>query len=162
MIIRVVPERWYKEFTDGADVPVYETPGAPFWQRHIFINIRNSRSVDPNRGVPLDGPHILKIQFDDVRGDDEPRRKAFTPGTANRIVQFLRQCGFARPLYVNCSAGISRSGAVGLVLNRFVNRIWAPCEADHRRFFELNPQIDANPRVVRILTEACEAEPFPR
>lgn len=162
MIIRVVPERWYKEFTDGADVPVYETPGALFWQRHDFINIRNSRSIDPNRGVPLDGPHILKIQFDDVRGDDEPRRKAFTPEIAARIVRFIRQCDPARPLYVNCSAGVSRSGAVGLVLNRFVNRVWNSREADHELFFVLNSQIDANPRVVRILTAACEAEPFSR
>ena len=56
-------------------------------------------------------------------------------------------------LYVNCSAGISRSGAVGYILNWYANRILEDHPQDFELFPRLNPQIDANPLVKKILTE---------
>ncbi|MBQ9337261.1 MAG: hypothetical protein IJS14_08205 [Lentisphaeria bacterium] len=158
MIIYVVPERWYKEhIPEGETLPVFQLPDSAFWERNNFINIRNSRSIDPNRGVPVNGAHILKLQFDDVRELPAVRRRPFDRETAERILDFIGRCDLSRPLYVNCSAGISRSGAVGETLNRYVNEILTDNEADRASFYRNNPQIDANPLVVRIMESAIEA-----
>ena len=158
MIIHVVPEKWYKEYTpEGENLPVYQLPESDFWGRNNFINIRNSRSIDPNRGVPVNGPHILKLQFDDVRELPAVRRLPFDEKMAERILDFIENCDLSRPLYINCSAGISRSGAVGESLNRFINQMRTNNETDYRLFFRNNPQIDANPLVRKILDEAADS-----
>jgi len=157
MIIYVVPEKWYKEYIpEGEDLPVYQLPDSVFWKRNNFINIRNSRSIDPNRGVPVNGPHILKLQFDDVRELPAVRRLPFDEKMAESILDFIMRCDLSRPLYVNCSAGISRSGAVGESLNRFINQMRLKNEADYRQFFLNNPQIDANPLIGKILDAAAD------
>ena len=154
MIIHVVPEKWYKEFIPaGKLLPVYLTPDSPFWHVSNFINIRNSRSIDPDRGVPLNGENILKLQFDDVRELPGIRRRPFTADMAEKIIDFVARCDRSRELYVNCSAGISRSGAVGYILNWYANRILEDHPQDFELFPRLNPQIDANPLVKKILTE---------
>ena len=62
MIIHVVPEKWYKEYIHaGEKRPVYQCPDSPFWKNGNFINIRNARSIDPYRGIPLDGDDILSM-----------------------------------------------------------------------------------------------------
>ena len=152
MIIHVVPEKWYKEFIPaGGHLPVYQCPDSPFWQINNFINIRNSRSIDPNRGVPLDGENILKLQFDDVRELPGVRRRPFDRNMAEKIIDFVTHCDHTRELYVNCSAGISRSGAVGYILNLYVNKLLENDPQDFELFSRLNPQVDANPLVKEIL-----------
>lgn len=152
MIIYVVPEKWYKEYIpEGENLPVYQLPESAFWERNNFINIRNSRSIDPNRGVPVNGPHILKLQFDDVRELPAMRRLPFDEKMAERIMDFIGSCDLSRPMYINCSAGISRSGAVGDVLNRFANTVLTDNSADFQLFYRNNPQLDPNPLVKDIL-----------
>ena len=158
MIIHVVPEKWYKEYIPaGEKLPVYQNPGSPFWKNGNFINIRNSRSIDPNRGIPLDGDNILKLQFDDVRELPAVRRLPFDKIMAGHIIEFVLGCDPSTPLFINCSAGISRSGAVGESLNRFINQMRTNNETDYRLFFRNNPQIDANPLVRKILDEAADS-----
>ena len=152
MIIYVVPEKWYKEYIpEGENLPVYQLPESAFWERNNFINISNSRSIDPNRGVPVNGPHILKLQFDDVRELPAMRRLPFDEQMAERIMDFIGSCNLSRPMYINCSAGISRSGAVGDVLNRFANTVLTDNSADFQLFYRNNPQLDPNPLVKDIL-----------
>ena len=158
MIIHVVPEKWYKEYIPaGEKLPVYQNPGSPFWKNGNFINIRNSRSIDPNRGIPLDGDNILKLQFDDVRELPAVRRLPFDKIMAGHIIEFVLGCDPSTPLFINCSAGISRSGAVGESLNRFINQMRTNNETDYRLFFRNNPQIDANTLVRKILDEAADS-----
>lgn len=155
MIIHVVPEKWYKEFIPaGEHLPVYQCPGSPFWQVNNFINIRNSRSIDPNRGVPLNGENILKLQFDDVRELPGVRRRPFDRDMAEKIIDFVLRCDRTRELYVNCSAGISRSGAVGYIMNFYANKLLEDNPQDFERFSRINPQVDANPLVKEVLISA--------
>lgn len=158
MIIHVVPEKWYKEYIPaGEKLPVYQNPGSPFWKNGNFINIRNSRSIDPNRGIPLDGDNILKLQFDDVRELPAVRRLPFDKIMAGHIIEFVLGCDPSTPLFINCSAGISRSGAVGDVLNRFANTILTDNCADFQAFYRNNPQIDPNPLVREILNNVIDS-----
>ena len=152
MIIRVVPEKWYKEYIHaGEKLPVYQCPGSPFWKTGYFINIRNCRSIDPYRGIPLDGDNILKLQFDDVRELPAVRRRPFDQVMAERILDFILGCNPSKPLFINCSAGISRSGAVGDVLNRFANTVLTDNCDDFQLFYRNHPQLDPNPLVKDIL-----------
>lgn len=57
----------------------------------------------------------------------------------------------AHGLFINCAAGISRSGAVGEVLNDYFNRYSENNEADREYFRNHNRQICGNPLVRRIL-----------
>ena len=57
------------------------------------------------------------------------------------------------PLLVHCTAGISRSGAVGEVLNWYFNRYLETNTADDEDFVENNRQILPNTIVRRIMLE---------
>ena len=53
--------------------------------------------------------------------------------------------------YIHCDAGISRSGAVGYILNEYFNKYLIDNKEDYK-FFEMNnSQIMPNPLVVRLL-----------
>ena len=102
---------------------------------------------------------ILRLLFDDVTESeaDNPCVINFTTEHAKRIKDFIdsfkeRYHWFDGELYVNCAAGISRSGAVGYCLNEYVNNnreniFW------YNRFKEENSHIQPNPMVKRILSE---------
>ena len=96
----------------------------------------------------LNSKNLLVLYFDDV--EDGPN--AMTPEQAKRIADFV--CSDDdRPLIVHCSAGISRSGAVGSVLNLYFNRWLADNEADHREFGLRHPDLDPNAHVRKLLLE---------
>ncbi|MBQ1971250.1 MAG: dual specificity protein phosphatase family protein, partial [Treponema sp.] len=54
-------------------------------------------------------------------------------------------------IYVNCAAGISRSGAVGYVLNLYFNKFLENNEHDYKLFNQNNSQIQPNPYVKSLL-----------
>lgn len=73
---------------------------------------------------------ILKLAFDDIT-DQDPSKDSlilFDEHKAKRIKQYIdsfkdRLCYWKdADLYINCAAGISRSGAVGDCLNEYINR----------------------------------------
>ena len=78
----------------------------------------------------------------------------FDAELAAEIVRFIRKIDPGRLLFVNCGAGISRSGAVGEVLNDYFNKFLERNALDDEYFRRLNPQIQGNPLVRRILREA--------
>jgi predicted protein tyrosine phosphatase len=100
---------------------------------------------------------ILTFQFHDVdpawfqgpTWTDEARSKYrwMTPEEAKRCVEFIRR-HHAKPeacaLYVNCMAGISRSGAVGTFAHRFA-------QTDREQFERTNPEIMPNGHILRLL-----------
>ena len=79
----------------------------------------------------------------------------FSPEMAERIMRFVDDGGM--PLLVHCAAGISRSGAVGEVLDWYFNRYLTDNRTDHDDFIRNNRQILPNPLVrkimMKILTE---------
>ena len=94
----------------------------------------------------LDADNLLILYFDDV---DEGFSHAMTPEQAKQIVDFVR-IEDDRPIIVHCTAGISRSGAVGEVLNWYFNRFEAN-DLDYRKFEIMHPDIVPNAHVRRLL-----------
>ena len=146
---------WFRENTWGlGPLPVYRCPDSAFWKENNFISIRHSAAADPDCAIPVDGENILKLRFDDAVEDPEHTLVLFDAGIAGEIVRFVRRIDTSRLLFVNCGAGISRSGAVGEVLNDYFNKYLERNELDDEYFRRMNRQIQGNPLVRRILREA--------
>ena len=155
MKIRVVSQLWFRENTWGlGPLPVYRCPDSVFWQENNFISIRHSAEKDPNCAVPVDGENILKLRFDDAVEDPEHSLVLFDAEIAGKIVNFVRKIDASRLLFINCGAGISRSGAVGEVLNDYFNKYLERNALDDEYFRRLNRQIQGNSLVRRLLREA--------
>jgi len=154
MKIRVVSQYWFKENTWGSGtLPVYQCPDSAFWKENNFISIRYSAETDPNCAIPVDGENILKLRFDDAVVDPRHTLVLFDADIAGEIVRFIQQIDTSRLMFVNCGAGISRSGAVGEVLNDYFNKYLEFNALDDEYFRRMNRQIQGNPLVRRILRE---------
>ena len=94
-------------------------------------------------------PNLLVLFFDDVETEGA---NAFTIKMARQIVSFVHETG-DRQLLIHCTAGISRSGAVGLAIAEQCG-----CEEEFRRE---NPDIMPNHLVLRKLRQAFRASPVP-
>lgn len=139
MRIYVVPRRYIKMFSAKDD----------FFKNNNFISIGE---VDGCEGVPIDGKNILKLVFDDAT-DQETGVNLFNEFHAEQIKAFAERLDQSKPLYINCYAGVSRSGAVGTVLNDYFNLYLTDCKRtpDWEAFYENNRQIQPNAYVMRIL-----------
>lgn len=131
-----------------------------FCLKFNFISIFSSRDFSP---LP-DRHNILKLEFDDIAEADVSRKNEdgtslipFDRGHALRIVRFLEGIDRRKILVVHCDAGISRSGAVGQVLNEYFNRVVEDNPDDHAVFFRDNSDIVPNPLVAGIMREALAA-----
>lgn len=154
MKIRVVSQIWFKEHGWGdTTAPVYEHPESKFWRENNFISIRHSTKPNANCAIPVDGPNILKLQFDDAIEDPDHTLVLFDEQFAGKIVDFIRNIDTERLLFINCWAGISRSGAVGEVLNDYFNKYLEHNELDNEYFRRLNRQVQGNPLVRSVLRE---------
>ena len=115
--------------------------------RIISINsVSHPAEVPPFSEEFLDADNLLILYFDDV---DEGFSNAMTPEQAKQIMDFIR-IEDNRPIIVHCTAGISRSGAVGEVLNWYFNRFEAN-DSDYRKFEIMHPDIVPNAHVRRLL-----------
>ena len=115
--------------------------------RIISINsVSHPAEVPPFSEEFLDADNLLILYFDDV---EEGFPNAMTPEQAKQIVDFIR-IEDDRPIIVHCTAGISRSGAVGEVLNWYFNRFEAD-DSDYRKFEIMHPDIVPNSHVRRLL-----------
>lgn len=132
-------------------------------ERRLFLNYRiisiNSVSFPaeppPFSAHLLDAPNLLVLFFDDV---DSGFSHAMTRVDAERIAEFALHPDL-RPLLIHCTAGISRSGAVGEVLNWYYNRVERDAPGAFQRFARDNPDIVPNSHVRRLLLEALEIRP---
>ena len=85
---------------------------------------------------------------------ERSRVALFMPEHADRIMRFVDDGSM--PLVVHCTQGVSRSGAVGYVLNRYFNRVLATNEKDYEYFMTRNPFIMPNPNVVEVFLRFLE------
>ena len=116
-------------------------------RRIISINNIGFPSEPPPFSEPfLTAENLLVLYFDDV--DEGPN--AMTPAQARAIADFACSDD-PRPIIVHCSAGISRSGAVGSVLNWYFNRYLEDDPAAYRRFELTHPDLIPNAHVRRLL-----------
>lgn len=141
MRIFVVPRKYIKMYmyTDK------------FFQHNNFISIGESEGYE---GVPVDTDNVLKLVFDDMT-DKETDGILFNKDQALKIKDFIDRIDKSKTLYVNCFAGISRSGAVGTVINDYVNFYLNNMKKneDWFAFFDDNKQIKPNSYVMRIMNK---------
>ncbi len=95
----------------------------------------------------LTASNLLILRFDDV---DEGFPNAMTDTHAQQIADFVK-LNQGCPYIVHCTAGISRSGAIGEVLNHYFNRYLAEDTPAFEQFCHDNPDIDPNPHVRQML-----------
>ena len=110
-------------------------------------NVSFSAEPPPFSEEFLDAENLLILYFDDV---DEGFPNAMTPEQAREIVNFVR-LEDNRPIIVHCTAGISRSGAVGEVLNWYFNRYLEDNPPVYRLNEIMNRDIVPNSHVRRLL-----------
>lgn len=104
-------------------------------------------------------PHLLTLTFDDICNEpgtpeDLDNAVLFNENMAQQIMRFVDDGKL--PLLVHCTAGISRSGAVGEVLNWYFNRYLERNAQDDEDFTQNNRQIQPNTIVRRIMLKVLE------
>ncbi len=152
MKIRVLPRIFFEKIKGTpAEVQLLE--------RSKIISIESSSGYDaepPFSEKFLRHPHLLLLTFDDIANEPEVPEDLigcvyFDVNHAEQIMRFVDDG--ALPLLVHCTAGISRSGAVGEVLDWYFNRFIKRNEADHEDFLQNNRQILPNTIVRRKMLE---------
>lgn len=134
-------------------------------QENNFITIRDHKVETPVLNFHKDS-NVLSLMFDDVEESDEQEILerfhyiVFNEDMAKEIHDFVERIDKNKTLYVNCHAGVSRSGAVGIVLNEYFNRFLENNKDDYEYFFENNKQIIPNSTVSRILKYELFGKPF--
>ena len=104
--------------------------------------------------------NVLSLQFDDVTEKDKDGIH-FTVEMAKEIVNFISDIKNDNKIfYVHCDAGVSRSGAVGYLLNEWFNKFINNNIEDNEFFLNQNSHIMPNPEVVRILKNEMFGVPF--
>ena len=124
-----------------------------------IISINSSWGFDdtpPFSEELLNHPHLLTLTFDDICNEPETPEDLgnavlFNEAMAQQIMRFVDDGKL--PLLVQCTAGISRSGAVGEVLNWYFNRYLERNAGDDEDFLQNNRQIQPNTIVRRIMLE---------
>lgn len=123
----------------------------------FFISINNTNE---NSHFAKNHNNVLIQHFDDVDRDlydieynngqlkeckSKIRAKAFTEEQAKELFEFLteQQKYNRKKCFVHCSAGISRSGAVGTFVNDFFG-------GNYLEFRSMNPHIYENSHVLRL------------
>lgn len=126
------------------------------------ISIRSSDGDDSTFPVPTGvRPHdnLLCMTFDDSTGvDDWPGHELpllFDAAAAMKVARFVSDDSL--PLVVQCTAGISRSGAIGFAFDEFFNIRDGRNPTDHDYFVAHNPQVRPNALVLRLMREALAA-----
>lgn len=121
-----------------------------------IISIFSNGSCSP---IPVDRYNILKLQFDDLTEKDLRYEGKlgmellfFNEDLAKQIHNFINEINDnGRVMYIHCDAGVSRSGAVGYILNEWFNKFLKLNRIDNEAFTMNNPYIMPNPLVVRLL-----------
>ena len=110
--------------------------------------------------ISIDRYNVLKLQFDDITEHEIGSREVekydlifFNQNHAKQIYQFIKNINDDenKPFYIHCDAGVSRSGAVGYMLNEWFNKFVKLNRIDNESFAMNNPYIMPNPLVVRLL-----------
>jgi predicted protein tyrosine phosphatase len=97
--------------------------------------------------------NVLILRFDDVE-DSNPfifqGNRFMSDADAEAIAAFVESPD-PRPILVHCTAGISRSGAIGTCLNEYFNKKLSLDETAHQAFLIAHPYINPNLHVMKLL-----------
>ena len=155
MKIRILPRAFFEK--------IKGTPTElELLEKSKIISINSSWGFDdtpPFSEEYLNHPHLLTLTFDDIcnepeRPEDLGNAILFNEDMAHAIMRFVDDGKL--PLLVHCTAGISRSGAVGEVLNWYFNRYLETNTADNEDFVRNNRQIQPNTIVRKIMLKVLQ------
>ena len=120
-----------------------------------FISILNSDM--PNSSYfDKDYPNVLRLVFDDITDREQEWQIMkgskntnelilFNRKHANKIIEFVEQNKHVDTMFVHCTAGVSRSGAVGTFINDIAG------EQTFFKFTNSNSQIKPNFYILALL-----------
>lgn len=140
MQIKIVPR--YKV------VMMYTENGSELFHSFNIISINDSELVfNETYG------NLLSLVFDDIELDFGRNLKLFDMEQAKQVVNFLDKMYFEsrayKPLLIHCTAGVSRSGAVGEFACKYLGY-------DYERFRKDNRQIVPNTHVLKTLWKVSD------
>ena len=155
MKIRVLPRAFFEQIK-GTPTEV------ELLEKSKIISINSSWGFDdapPFSESFHKHPHLLTLNFDDICNEPETLEDLgngilFDANMAHSIMRFVDDGKV--PLLVHYTAGISRSGAVGEVLNWYFNRYLENNTADDEDFVQNNRQILPNTIVRRIMLKVLQ------
>ena len=106
--------------------------------------------------------NALSLDFWDITDRDikkikksHPKVTLFSEAHARKIIKFIDQCQSddeGRALIVHCTAGISRSAAVGTFVIDY-------CQLSYQKFKKDNPSILPNQYVLKVLKDVADMAP---
>ena len=155
MKIDILPRSYFEERRGSFEI-------GELFRTHKVISIQSSSGWDsepPFAKEHCESKNLLCLVFDDYFGiPDDPLERSrvalVTPELAERIMRFVDDGSM--PLVVHCTQGVSRSGAIGYVLDRYFNRVLANNEKDYEYFMARNPFVMPNPNVVEVFLKFLE------
>jgi predicted protein tyrosine phosphatase len=122
-----------------------------------FISINDTQGSYSTSWFNSDHSNVLILWFDDVETDlqvsptNNQKCRAFTEEQGKKIIEFIEKNKDRKQIVVHCSAGISRSGAVGLFINDYFH-------LNHEEFRKINPWTSPNAHVSRILNNLMRCQ----
>ena len=139
MKIRVLPRNFFEKIRGIAEED-------RLLENYRIISIHSSRgedSIPPFSGRNRNHRNLLCLTFDDVcHEQDKGDCVCFSVRQTEAVMRFADDGSM--PMLIHCTAGISRSGAIGEILDWYFNRYIAESPADHLFFMENNRRIFAN------------------
>lgn len=117
--------------------------------RIISINTPSMKEKPPFSKEYLKLPNLLILHFEDTESDDG----GITDSDAMAAISFAVTDDL-RPIIIHCTAGQSRSGAFGKVLNWYFNKHIAKNKFEFDEFLNSHRDITPNKRVKHKLMEA--------
>lgn len=152
MKIRVLPRAFFEKIRGTPDESVVLDNS-----KVISINSSWGWDAEPPFSPGLQNHrNLLILFFDDIVNEPETPEDLgsailFAPEMAEQIMRFVDDGKM--PLLVHCTAGISRSGAVGDVLNWYFNRYLELNTEDDADFTRNNRQILPNSIVRKVFLD---------
>jgi predicted protein tyrosine phosphatase len=128
---------------------------AAFFKQARVISVNSVRIPEepPFSRKFWEADNVLVLSFDDV-DDSDPfifqGTRFMSEADAEAIAAFVESPD-PRPIVVHCTAGISRSAAIGACLNEYYNKKITSNESAHEAFWANHPNINPNLHVMKLL-----------
>jgi predicted protein tyrosine phosphatase len=145
---------WSKpQFNDSMEKMGFNDQNIEERENIAIISINDTAGKWAKSWFDSDHSNVLRLWFDDVESDMDlwsPTNrisvKAFTEEQGHNIFDFINKNKDKKNFIIHCSAGISRSGAVGLFINDYLG-------LDYALFKIMNPHILPNGLISRTLNK---------